>query len=346
VGLVVFGALLTVPLKEQISGPGRVQGDLTEEVRGSSDLLALVTPSRLSAIAPDAAIRLGDRFAGSKEAYLGVPLLLVVAVLLVLQRSRLVGICAAMLLVCMVLSLGARLRVGGHPTPVALPWAAIESLPLLRNMVPARFALFTALFAGLLVAVTLDGLWWAGGWWRRALAVAAALVVLAFLVPAAPQQSSPVMATPRFFTTSAVTALPRDGVALLVPFPQKGRANRAMLWQAEAGMWFKMPGGYFVAQGPDGAALREAPPSTTSRILVQLQRGGRAPELTPTLRREMAQDFARWRVRSVVLGPMPRRQAMAGFLSDLLGRAPERVAGVELWGNATVAEATARNGDA
>jgi hypothetical protein len=31
---------------------------------------------------------------------------------------------------------------------------------------------------------------------------------------------------------------------------------------------------------------------------------------------------------------------MAGFLNDLLGRAPERVAGVELWGNATVAEAT------
>jgi hypothetical protein len=249
-----------------------------------------------------------------------------------------------MLLVCMVLSLGARLRVGGHPIPVVLPWAAIESLPLLRNMVPARFALFTALFAGLLVAVALDGLWWAGGWWRRALAVAVALVVLAFLV-AAPLQSIPVVATPRFFTTSAVAALPRDGVALLVPFPQKGRANRAMLWQAEAGMWFKMPGGYFVAQGPDGAALREAPPSTTSRILIQLQRGGRAPELTPALRRELAQDFARWRVRSVVLGPMPHRQAMAGFRSDLLGRAPERVAGVELWGNATVAEATARSGD-
>jgi hypothetical protein len=344
VGLVVFGALVAVPLKEQITGSGRVGGDLTEEVRGSSDLLAVVTPSRLSAIAPGAAVRLGDRFAGSKEAYLGVPLLLVVAVLLVLQRTRLVGICAVMLLVCMVLSLGARLRVGGHPTPVVLPWAAIESLPLLRNMVPARFALFTALFAGLLVAVALDGLWWAGGWWRRALAVAVALVVLAFLVPA-PLQSIPVVATPRFFTTSAVAALPRDGVALLVPFPQKGRANRAMLWQAEAGMWFKMPGGYFVAQGPDGAALREAPPSTTSRILIQLQRGGRAPELTPALRRELAQDFARWRVRSVVLGPMPHRQAMAGFLSDLLGRAPERVAGVELWGNATVAEATARSGD-
>jgi hypothetical protein len=333
VSLVIFGVLVALPLKEQVAGPGRVHGDITEEVRGSSDLLAVVTPSRRSAIAPDAAVRRGDRFAGSREAYLGIPLLLVVAALLVLHRSPVVGVCATMLVVSLVLSLGSRLRVGGHPTPVRLPWTAIESLPLLRNMVPARFALFTALFAGLLLAVAVDGLWWGGGWWRRSLAVATALVTLAFLAPAAPLRPSPVLATPAFFTTSAVAALPRDEVALVVPFPRKGRANQAMLWQTEAGMWFKMPGGYFVGQGPNGAAVREAPPSTTSLALARIERGGRPPALTPALREGMARDFARWRVRSVVLGPMPHRRAMAGFLSDLLGRAPERVAGVELWAN-------------
>jgi hypothetical protein len=76
-----------------------------------------------------------------------------------------------------------------------------------------------------------------------------------------------------------------------------------MLWQAEAGMWFKMPGGYFVGPGPDGDAVREAPPSTTSLALDRIQRGGRPPDLTPALRGQMARDFARWRVRSVVLGP-------------------------------------------
>ena len=340
VGLVTFGALVAVPLKEQVAGQGRVHGDITEEVRGSSDLLAVVTPSRLSAIAPDAAIRRGDRFAGSKEAYLGIPLMLVVVVLLVVHRGPVVGIGAVMLLVCMALSLGERLRVGGHSTPLRLLWSAFESLPLLRNIVPARFALFTALFAGLLVAVALDALWWGGGWGRRARAGATTLVVLASLAPAAPLQSVPVVATPRFFTTSAETALPRDEVALVLPFPQKGRANRAMLWQTEAGMRLEMPGGYFVAQGPDGAAVREAPPSSTSLTLLGIQRGGRPPQLTAALRRAIAQDFARWRVRSVVLGPMPNRRTMAGFLSDLLGRAPERVAGVELWANARVAETT------
>jgi hypothetical protein len=336
VGLVVFAAPAAVPLNEQLTGPARVQGDITEDERGASDLLAVVVPSRLSAIASDAAIRFGDRFAGSHETYLGVPLLLVVGLLVVHRRSPPVGVGAAMLVACLVLSLGSRLRVGGHPTPVPLPWAVVESLPLLENMVPARLALFTALFAGLLLAVALDVLWSGAGWWHRPLAVASALVVLAYLAPSVPLRPSPVVATPAFFTTPAVSALPRDRVALVVPFPRRGRANQAMVWQAEAGMWFKMPGGYFVGPGPDGEPSYEAPPTFTALVLERIQRGGRAPELTPALRRRIAQDLAGWGVRSVVVGPMPHREVMVGFLAGLLGRPPERLAGVELWREATV----------
>jgi hypothetical protein len=335
VSLVVFELLVAVPLRAQIAGPARVHSDVTEEVRGSSDLLAFITPSRVSAIAPEAAVRLGDQFAGTKETYLGIPLLLVIGGVVTRRRSPLVRIGFAMLVVCMVLSLGSRLRVGGLATPLPLPWLAVESLPVLWHMVPARLALFTALFAGLLLAVALEDLW-GGGWRRRVLAVAAAVLALAFLVPSAPLSSAPV-ATPEFFTGAAVTTLPRDGVALVVPFPRKGRDNQAMLWQAQAGMWFKMPGGYFVGPGPDGGTLREAPPTTTSRVLDRIRRGGRPPALTPALRRWIAADLARWRVASVVLGPMPNRRAMTGFLTDLLGRPPEQLAGVELWRDAAVA---------
>jgi hypothetical protein len=342
VSLVVFEVLVAWPLNAQLTGPARVHGDITEEVRGSSDLLAVVTPNRLLAIAPDAAIRFGDRFVGTKETYLGIPLLLVVAVVLVRRRSPVVRIGFAMLLGCLVLSLGSRLRVGGDHTLVRLPWTVVESLPLLRNMVPSRLAVFTALFAGLLLAVAVEDLWQGGGWWRRATAVATAVLVLAFLAPAAPLPSWPVVATPPFFTTSAVHRLPRDEVALVVPFPRKGRANQAMVWQTEAGMRFKMPGGYFVGPDASGGALHEAPPTATSNALDHIQRGGRPPDLTPALRRQIAQDFARWGVRSVVLGPMPHRRVMAGFLTDLLGRPPDRLAGVEMWADATVAPTTRR----
>ena len=148
VSLLVFAPLAYLPLKAQLTGPARVHSDITPEARGSSDLLAVITPNRLSAIAPEAAVRLGDRFTGTKEAYLGVPILLVaLAVLVARWGSLVVRAGFAMLAVCLLLSLGARLRVGGRPTGVPLPWTAVEGVPLVQNMVPSRLAVFTALFA-------------------------------------------------------------------------------------------------------------------------------------------------------------------------------------------------------
>ena len=343
VSLLVFAPLAYLPLKAQLTGPARVHSDITPEARGSSDLLAVITPNRLSAIAPEAAIRLGDRFSGTKEAYLGVPILLVaLAVLVARWGSLVVRAGFAMLAVCLLLSLGARLRVGGRPTGVPLPWTAVEGVPLVQNMVPSRLAVFTALFAGLLLAAALDGLWSGGGWALRGLAVLTALVVLAALAPPGPFRARPVVATPPFFTGGAVRALPRDGVALVVPFPRRGRTNVAMVWQAQAGMWFKMPGGYFVGPDPGGGTRHDAPPTTTSVVLNRIQRGRRPPELTPALRRKISRDFASWRVASVVLGPMDNREAMRGFLSDLLGRPPASAGGVAVWPDAAVAPAVAR----
>jgi len=340
VSLLVFAPLAYLPLKAQLTGPARVHSDITAEHRGSSDLLAVATPNRLSAIAPPAAIRLGDRFTGTKETYLGVPLLLVaLAVLVARPRSLVVQAGFAMLVVGLLLSLGARLRVGGRPTGVVLPWTAVESVPLVQNMVPARLAVFTALFAGLLLAVAIDGLWRRGGWAWRGLAVLTAVGSLAALAPPEPFQARPVVATPPFFTGADVRALPRDGVALVVPFPRRGRTNEAMVWQAKADLWFKMPGGYFVGPDPGGGTRHDAPPTTTSVILNRIQRGRRPPELTPALRRRIAGDFASWRVASVVLGPMDNREAMHGFLTDLLGRRPASSSGVAVWSDAAVAPA-------
>ena len=336
VALVVFGALVAWPLRAQLSGPARVRSDVTAEEHGSSDLLAVVTPGPQQAIDPAAANRIRERFTGSNETYLGVPLLLVVAAVVAARRgSVLVQVAFAVLLALMVLTLGAELRVGGHPTGVRLPWRAVESVPLVRNMVPARLAVFTSLFAGLLLAVALHGLWSLRRWWWRALAVAVAVAVLAFLAPPGQLAATKVVATPPFFTTAAVRSLPRDGVALLLPFPRKGRQDTAMVWQAEAGMWFKMPGGYFVGSGPDGQTRHDAPPTTTTRALVRAQ-AGRRPKLTPALRAAIAEDFATWGVTTVILGPTPNHGVVAGFLTELLGRRPEDVGGVQLWRDAEV----------
>jgi hypothetical protein len=337
VALLVAGALLVWPLKAQLTGPARVRGDITAEARGSSDLLALVTPHPLLAIDPPAADRLREGFTGSAETYLGVPLLLVaVAVAVARPGSTLVRVAFAVLLALLVLSLGAELRVDGHPTGVWLPWAMVEPLPLIKNMVPARLSVLTSLFAGLLLAAALHGLWSLRRWWWRVLAVAVVAAVVASLAPRKPFSAPTVVATPPFFTTAAVRTLPRDSVALLLPFPRKGRQNVAMVWQAAAGMWFKMPGGYFVGPDPGGGARHDAPPTTATKALVQAQ-VGRPPKLTPALRAAIAKDFATWRVGAVVLGPTPNRQAVAGFVTELLGRPPQQVGGVQLWRGASVA---------
>jgi hypothetical protein len=341
IALAVFGVLTALPLKAQLTGPARIQGDITVEERGASDLLALVTPNRLVKIDPAAANRVSERFSGSKETYLGIPLLLVVLAAGVALRSRpVVRVGFAMLLACLVLSLGARLRIGGVNTGVGLPWLLMEALPLVRNMIPARLGLFTSLFAGLLLAAALHGLWQAGGW-RRSLAAVAVVAVFAFLAPTGPFRPRGVE-TPPFFTTAAVRSLPRDGVALLAPFPRKGRANDAMVWQAAAGMWFKMPGGYFIGPDPGGGIRHDALPNTISTTLHRIERGQRPPELTATLRRQIARDFAAWRVDSVIVGPVANRQAMAGFLTELLGRPPETIGGVQLWRDATAERIASR----
>jgi hypothetical protein len=340
VAAVIFAAVVAWPFKVQLTGPARVRSDITSEVRGSSDLLATVTPNRLVAIAPPAALRFGDRFLGSAETYLGVPLLLAVFSIAVARRSRpVVRVGFAMFLVSLVLSFGGQLRVAGEATGVPLPWAAMERMPLVQNMVPARLALLTALFAGLLLAVALQELWQRGGWWRRSGAVAAAVLVLVFIAPPRPLSSRNVQ-VPTFFATSAVRTLPQDAVTLVVPFPRKGIRNEAMLWQAEAGMWFKMPGGYFAWTDPAGTTRREATPTRTSITLARIQRGVRPPALTPALRRAIAEDFATWRVDSVLLGPMDHREAMTGFLTELLGRPPETVEDIQLWRDVTLERPT------
>jgi hypothetical protein len=231
--------------------------------------------------------------------------------------------------VAAVLSLGPTLLVGGEDTGIRLPWAFFEGLPLLPSLIPARLAQLTALFAGLLVAMFLQAVW-SGGGWRRPAAVVVALLVLVPLWPSSTIEAEEVT-TPSFFTGPAVRALPRDSVVLVLPWAYR-RTSLAMTWQAEAGLWYRMPGGYFVGPQRDSDLPRfDAIPSPASITFGRIFGGNPPPRLTGPRRRALARDFVRWRIGSVVVGPMPNQAAMVAFLTDLLGREPQVVEGVYLW---------------
>jgi hypothetical protein len=326
VALVVFAAIAAWPLAVQFRGPQRVNGDV-QKTAHMSDLYSFVLPDAQKALAPAAAVRRASGLSG-RSAYLGIPLLLVVAALALRRWSdALVRVSLALLVVSALLSLGPSLRLGGRDTGIRLPMALLERLPLLDSQVPTRMAELTALFAGLLLALFLHSVWRRGGSWRVAAAVTG-LVALAPLWPARPIPAEKV-ATPAFFTGAGVRELPRDGVALVLPFPY--RSSVAMTWQAESDLWFRMPGGYFIGPQPNGRPRFYATPTPASRAFSRIRLGRPPPKLTIKLRQTLAGDFVRWRVSNVVVGPMPNRAAMVGFLTELLGARPELVGGVYLW---------------
>jgi hypothetical protein len=325
---VVFAAIAAWPLSVQFTGPQKVHGDIQQTNR-SNDLYGFGLPGDPQALATTASAERVRTFAGGNSAYLGVPLLLVLAVIGVRWwRNAVVRVTLALLLMAAVLSLGPSLLVGGRDTGIWMPMAFLERLPLLDSLIPSRLAQLTALFAGLLLALSLHGVWRQGGL-RRFAAPALGLVVLAPLWPAWSLAAEKV-ATPPFFTGASVRELPRDGVTLVLPFPYR-RIAMPMTWQAESDLWFRMPGGYFIGPQPDGRPRFDTNPSTGSMVFTRIYGGRPPPPLTKHWRRALARDFVRWRVGSVVVGPMRHRAAMVEFLTDLLGARPERVGGVYLW---------------
>jgi hypothetical protein len=329
VALVMVSAIIVWPLSVQFGGPQRIHGDI-QKTNYSNDLQSFILPGWPQALTWDGAGDLVAGFAGGNSAFLGLPLLLVLAALGVRWRSSpVVRIGLALMAVAAVLSLGPTLLVGGRDTGIPLPWAFFEDLPLLPSLIPARLAQLTALFAGLLLALFLQGVWSEGGW-RRAAAAVVAVLVLVPLWPSATVEAEEVT-TPAFFTGPGVRALPRDSVALVLPWPYR-RTSLAMTWQAEAGLWYRMPGGYFIGPQRDSDQPRfDAIPTSASITLARIFSGVPPPRLTGPRRRALARDLVRWRVGSVVVGPMPNQQAMVTFMTDLLGKQPQLVDGVYLW---------------
>jgi hypothetical protein len=329
VALVMASAIIVWPLSVQFGGPQKIHGDI-QKTNYSNDLQSFILPGWPQALTWDGAGELVAGFAGGNSAYLGLPLLLVLVVLGVRWRgSPVVRLGLALMAVAAVLSLGPTLLVGGEDTGIPLPWAFFEDLPLLPSLIPARLAQLTALFAGLLVALFLHAVW-AGGGWRRPAAIVVAVAVLMPLWPASTIAAEEV-ATPSFFTGPSVQALPRDSVVLVLPWAYR-RTSLAMTWQAEAGLWYRMPGGYFIGPQRDTDQPRfDAIPSPASITFGRIYGGQPPPRLIGPMRRALARDFIRWRIGSVVVGPMPNQQTMVSFLTDLLGREPQVVEGVYLW---------------
>src|SRR5215471_6506693 len=288
--------IVAYPLQALFAGPQHIVGPphpLAQLYALHGDLLGAVQPSPLVRFAPASLLHSSaSLIQGNLQetgTYLGAPLVLIAACLAIAYRRRPVTAVAGVLaVVSYALSLGTRISIDNHVTNVPGPFAAVAHVPLIKDIEPARFSLFTVLFVAIVLGTGLDALARprrpavatappagaaapppaaplpAGAaapppartarWVRPALAVALGVAALLPLVPRWPYPQGPDV-TPPFFTTSAVQRLPPGTVVVTLPYPAKSQ-NEALVWQARASMRFRLVGGTpFFVPGPDRRSL-------------------------------------------------------------------------------------------
>ena len=177
----------------------------------------------------------GEVFRGAVlEAYLGLPLiLLIVAFAWQQRRRRSTWLLLACLAVPAIASLGEELLVRGKLTGIPMPWGLFNDLPVLEHAIAVRFALYVILAAAVIVALWLVR----GGVGRWALAL---LVVASILPNVGNAAWDTDIRNPAFFETGTYRAHLRPADHVLT-IPVWGPNER---WQADTKFEFKLAAGY------------------------------------------------------------------------------------------------------
>ena len=215
-----------------VSSPGRASSNVL-------NFLFANTSSELGRWLPvDQLFRLRPGDLGPGDAYFGVPLLIVV-VLYARAHWREAGarILLASLGVILTLMLGPRLRVGSW-TGFGMPWKLLAHIPMVRNALPGRYAVYAFLVVGIIAAR-----WIADQKHHpRRRAIVAVLVVAAGLPNLASGFWTRPVDLPAFFAAGSYQRYLRPGEVILpLPF---GSIGYTMLWQAATDMYFRMAVGY------------------------------------------------------------------------------------------------------
>jgi hypothetical protein len=245
-------AVLGVLLYVQLFGRLALTGPAAVPVSFSADVLGLVIPNRTQLLHNAWA----DGFSGNPSengSFLG-PVVLVLLAWNAVRRRGQTRDWALVALAAWVLSLGGFVRIGGHPTPVKLPFLVIWRLPLLGSLAPARFSLYVGLAVILALAAASDTWTLPRSTVRRVACAALALGAAVPLLPAWPYTYVPLQ-VPAWFTQHGYRELPRGAVLETYPVARHrygSPTSSPVEWQAVAGFWYRTPSGYVITRAPDG----------------------------------------------------------------------------------------------
>ena len=289
-----------------------------------NDLSAFVTPSGRLLFHTGASAAAAARYQGGPPeylAYLGVPLIIALAIAIVALWHELpVRAVGLTLCVLVLLSLGAHPLVSGTTqNGVTLPWAWLGHLPVISSVLPARISVVADGAAAALLAFAVDAARsrLAG---RRGVAVAltgiSVLAVLPLVPLALPAQ--PIAAPPAGWASAfAALRLPAGARVLVVPVPT-ATVTYAMRWQAESGEQIALNAGYFQGPASDGHAYVEGNGlPQLAYYLDQLWTGTGSAQAPPSVGEARA-TMASWDPAAVV-AVTAQRSSLGRYLVGLLG---------------------------
>jgi len=238
----ILAVVLLSPFLLAMLGPHPIPNQAIAFAKAPTDPISFWVPSPNQARGAWQAAqwaRIGVGGAANSFAYLGLPVLLMIgAFAWTRRRERTAWLLITSFLVCVVAVMGVRLVIAGQDTGIALPWALIHKLPLLRYALPVRLGVFPALVAAVIAAI-----WLAAG---RAgpLRVGAAMIAVAALVPSLSVPAWHSTADdPRLIATGRYRSYLRASDNVLT-IPADGPNER---WQERSGFAFNIVGGYLGA---------------------------------------------------------------------------------------------------
>ncbi len=337
VGLAVCLAVVAVPLWWQFQGPQSYAS--IWHPPGGNDLAQLWGRATRSLGADPWASAAVSMNRTEENSFFGIPLLLAAgSVVVVMWRRPLVRALAAVVVLSCWLSLGEEVVLGGRSTGIPGPWALLELVPVIQNVLPTRFALVAVPALGALLALGVEAV--RSGATRYAghagaglgVASATALLVLLPVLPT-PLVVEPRTPVPTFFTDGTWRDWVDEGGSVLAVPPPNVADTRALEWQGTARWGFPVVAGYFV--GPDASAQRVgqygATPTALTTWLWEVSEAQVERQASDTQLEQFREDLRAGRVDAIVLpDTRPGADALRASISHAFG-APDHVGGVYVW---------------
>jgi hypothetical protein len=339
-GVLVAGVMLAYPVYELIAGPRRFAGPVFPVPYGYVIVLRTwLWP-------------LGGWPQSVAAAYVGVPLVVVIAVGCWRIRSGALRFAGVMAGVALIFALGGTIHwTAGWDTHIPLPDKIFSHWPLLKNLLPVRFALMVDMFLALALAIVIDRTW---AWWMErvpsgsssapagrqigAAAIALGVGVVALVSPAL---GSPIpyavrhLAVPAVYQSPVLRDLPAGTVLLGYPVPNGFYAD-PLVWQAEEHMPYNLVAGYGFIPSADGILpTGQMLPSPAYEVFQDAQVGLLPATPNPSQVAGVRADLKAWGVGVVVeyvgYGSLEQPLQLAAVVDAATRVIPLRIDGAWVW---------------